>query len=65
MSSRWPLLVVAAIGLIAGAVKAWKVGVDALSAGLIATGLIILGAWLAMEIEDALHERKEKQHDVQ
>lgn len=61
------MLAVAAAGLLTGGIKAWKVGMDPLSAALIAAALIFLGAWLALEIDAALHgpahRIRRKEHD--
>jgi membrane protein DedA with SNARE-associated domain len=46
----WPLLAVGAGFLLGGAAAAWsKLGDKELSYALAAAGLIVLGAWLALE----------------
>jgi hypothetical protein len=50
---RWPLLAVAGAALLMAAVQLARTGTLDAPAGIIAgAGLIMLGAWLAMEIKD-------------
>jgi hypothetical protein len=50
-----PLLFVAALGLVAGAIKAWDTGaLSPLSCALISAGLVTLGAWIGQEVASSL-----------
>ena len=52
----WPLLLVAALALVASASRVWlPADVDELSAALLATGLISYGAWMAVEMMGTRH----------
>lgn len=56
MRERLPLLAVAVGALGVAGVKAWKAGLDHLSVALLSAGLVVLGAWIATEIQ---HYRKD------
>jgi hypothetical protein len=58
----WPLMALAAAFLLAGSGAAWsKIGDSELSYALAAAGLVLVGAWVAVEvtaIAHALHTKR-------
>lgn len=50
MEKRWPILLTAAGLCAAGVLRIWGEGRDGYM--LAAAGLVLIGAWLAMEIRD-------------
>lgn len=58
----WPLMALAAAFLLAGAGAAWsKLGDRELSYALAAAGLVLVGAWVTVEVSaiaHALHSKK-------
>jgi hypothetical protein len=49
---RWPLLMVSTVLLLGAAISAIREGFDGLALGLFSGGMVVLGAWLAMEVRN-------------
>lgn len=60
----WPLLLVAAALLIGGGTKAAVAGeLDGLASALLASGLVVLGAWLTVEVRRNKDARNDEPKD--
>ena len=60
----WPLLLVAAVLLVSAGTRAVLVGgIGELSAALLSAGLMLLGAWVAVEVSRCYAGRSEEQDD--
>lgn len=53
----WPLLATATAALLVAGTRFIRSGLDALAAVTFAAGLIVLGAWLAVEVRGGDHRK--------